>query len=270
MYWSMNTRLPGASLEEGQIIEADRIAARNLILEINARRFSHARTATEFERRVLAEAEALGEFAREADTRTYCILVVSFVEDTLRENFMERWQIRPAQRNDFFGANGPLSTFSQRITLASGMNWLPKFFEKDAGLLRKIRNEFAHNHRVHSLTQEPLLSWANSLKPAETVWISEADTDTRYRDAYAAANRETQLRIRILCVALHIIAAVIARSKNLANELPPNYRASENADGMTDIELGLIDAMVCHAYLSLGIRRSPPAEDQSEVSNSDG
>ncbi|WP_160602436.1 hypothetical protein [Allopontixanthobacter confluentis] len=241
-------------MEEIQIEEVDRIAAQNLILEITARRFEAARAATEFEKRVLAEAEALGEFARKADTRTYCILVVSFVEDTFRENFMERWEIQPSQRNDFFGANGPLSTFSQRITLASGMNWLPEFFAKEAGLLRKIRNELAHNHRIHSLTQEPLLSWANSLKPAETVWIGEVKT--RYRDAYDAADRETQLRIRIFCLALHIIGAVVARSKNLTNELSPDYRASEDWHGMTDIEQGLIDAMVRHAYLSLGI---PPS-----------
>ncbi|MEL7729725.1 hypothetical protein AAG612_09320 [Citromicrobium bathyomarinum] len=241
-------------MKEVQIEEVDRIAARNLIIEITAQRFAAARTATDFEKRVLAEAEALGEFARNAGTRTYCILVVSFLEDTFRENFVERWQIRPSQRNDFFGANGPLSTFAQRITLASGMSWLPECFVNEAGLLRKIRNELAHNHRIHSLIQDPLLSWANNLKPAETVWINEERT--RYRDAYDAADRETQLRIRIFCVALHIIAAVVSRSKNIANELPTNYRASEDWRGMTDIEQGLIDAMVRHAYLSLGI---PPS-----------
>lgn len=246
-------------MEEVHIEEVDRIAARNLIIEITAQRFAAARTATEFEKRVLAEADALGVFMQNADTRTYCILVVSFVEDTFRENFMERWQIQPSQRNDFFGANGPLSTFAQRVTLASGMGWLPEFFAKEASLLRKIRNELAHNHRIHSLTQEPLLSWANSLSAAETAWMN--DELTRYRDAYAAADRETQLRIRIFCLALHIIAQVVARSKNLTNELPPDFRANKGWEGMTDIEQGLIDTMVTHSYLTLGIPPFITAED---------
>lgn len=46
------------------------------------------------------------------------------------------------------GFNAPLGTFSARITMAHCLGLISDFEKSDCNTLRKIRNEFAHKHRV--------------------------------------------------------------------------------------------------------------------------
>ncbi|RYE98268.1 MAG: hypothetical protein EOO77_37555 [Oxalobacteraceae bacterium] len=227
--------------------------------EDRARRYEKARRLSNFEKQVIDEAEALGEYARERDTRTFCILVGSFMEDMFKDNFIEQWTIEKKQMADFFGANGPLSTFSQRIIIASGLKWLPPALQKDAGLIKKIRNEMAHNHRVHSLNQEPLLSWTNDMGQVEKTWLNSSDG--RYANAYEAADMETRLRVRVFSQSLMVLASAIANPKLIANSLPPGYR-EERWEGLTDLTKALIDVMIRQAYFAFGI---PPSEPHSNL-----
>jgi hypothetical protein len=236
-----------------EIEEVDRIAAREFIRSDIARRFGLARTLSNFEKRVIEEAEALGDYARERDTRTFCILVGSFMEDMFKANFIAQWQIDNKQVGDFFGANGPLSTFSQRIIIASGLGWVPAVPRKDAGLLKRIRNEMAHNYQVHLLTQEPLLSWANALSEIEKTWL--ASPDGRYAKAHDAADTETRLRVRLFCSALMVLSSAMTNPRLIANGLPPNYH-EDGWKGLTEVAKGLIDVMIRQAYFAFGI---PPS-----------
>lgn len=244
---------------EGLVIrEADRMAARNFIREDKARRYGLARKLSDFEKRVVAEAEALGEYARGRDTRTFCILVGSFLEDTFKANFVEQWGIGKKQMADFFGSNGPLSTFSQRLIIAAGLNWLPPALQKDAKLIKSIRNELAHNYRIHALTQQPLLSWINELSEVEKTWLNSPDG--RYSVAYEAADTETRLRVRVFSQAMMILASAMTNPRLIANSLPPGYR-EEAWDGLADVVKALIDVMICQAYFAFGI---PPREPESD------
>jgi hypothetical protein len=245
-------------VDDVKIEEIDRIAARNFIREDTARRYGIARKLSDFEKRVVNEAEALGEYARDCDTRTFCILVGSFLEDTFKANFVEQWNIEKKQVADFFGSNGPLSTFSQRLIIAAGLDWLPPVLQNEAKLLKNIRNELAHNHRVHTLTQEPLLSWANSLREIEKTWLTSPDG--RYAAAYNSADTERRLRVRVFSQSLMILSAAMKNPRLIANSLPPGYR-EEGWEGLMDIEKALIDVMIRQAYFAFGI---PPS-----VSNSD-
>jgi DNA-binding MltR family transcriptional regulator len=222
-----------------------------------ARRYERARQLSEFEERVINEAEALGEYARECDTRTFCILIGSFMEDTFKANFIEQWAIEKKQMADFFGANGPLSTFSQRLTIAAGLNWLPPTLHKDTNLIRKIRNEMAHNHRVHSLMQEPLLSWVSDMGQVEKTWLNSADG--RYAKAYEVADLETQLRVRVFSQSLMVLASVITNPRLIRNTLPPGYQ-EEGWEGLSEVTKALIDVMIRQAYFAFGI---PPSEPNS-------
>jgi len=47
--------------------------------------------------------------------------------------------------NDLFEGNAPLATFSARIKMAFYLGKISKVERRDLDLLRKIRNEFAHN-----------------------------------------------------------------------------------------------------------------------------
>lgn len=245
-------------MSEVKIEEVDRIAARNFLLQDRDRRYADARKLSDFEKRIIAGAEALGEYARDCDTRTFCILVGSFMEDTLKANFIEQWEIKKAKYPLFFGANGPLSSFSQRLTIAAGLNWLSPALQKDADLIRKIRNEMAHNHRVRSLTQEPLMSWANEITKFEITWVR--NVDGRYAQAHDSADSETRLRVRVFSASLTILASAISNPRLISDSLPPGYR-EEGWKGLTDITKGLFDIIIGQAYMAFGI---PPSSSISE------
>ncbi|MEG8030364.1 hypothetical protein QP179_01525 [Sphingomonas aurantiaca] len=237
-----------------EVLEIDRIAAAAFIEEMYDRRFANARTRTEFEISVRDEATSLSEYALKSDSRTCCILAVSFLEDVLKNNFIDKWKIEGRKSIDaYFGGNGPLSSFSQRILIANGLSWVPEEYIKDFDYLRKIRNEFAHNHRIHSLIAEPNLSYANNLRETERIWDTERAAV--YHGAYAEADQETRLRMRIFSCVMFVTGQVIARSKMIQHELPPEYR-EDGFFGLAEIEQDLIDVTVRHCFRSLNITRS--------------
>ena len=122
--------------------------------------------------------------------------------------------------------------FSQRLNIASVLNWLPSSLQKDAGLIRKIRNEMARNHRVHSLNQEPLLSWVKDMGQVEKTWLNPSDG--RYAKAYEAADIETRLRVGMFSQSLMILASAMTNLKLIENSLPPGYR-EEHWEGLTEL-----------------------------------
>ncbi len=237
-----------------EVQEVDRIAAAEFLKDILDAKYDQARDQTPLEKEVAAEAESLARYLTETDTRTCCILAVSFLEDTLKKNFVEKWEIEGRKSYDIhFGSNGPISTLAQRTVVAQALQWFPHGAVKEVDLLRKIRNEFAHNHRVHSLTEEPLRSYAIQLAAREKTW--DRDGATIYQAAYRKAPKETQLRMRIYCGVLFAVGQMLARSKLIANDVPPGYR-EEGFFGLTKIEQDLIDTMVRYCLRSLKIDRT--------------
>lgn len=237
-----------------EILEIDRIAAKNFLQEVLDSKFSQARIRSPLEIEVAAEAASLTSHLINADTRTFCILAVSFLEDTLNKNFVEKWSIQDAKAYEsYFGANGPIATFSQRTLIARALQWFPDGLIKEIDLLRKIRNVFAHNHRVHVLIEEPLLSYAIQLSGREETWSTEGAT--LYQTAFRNAEKETKLRMRIYCCVLFAVGQILARSKLLVKDVHPDYR-EQGYSGLTGIEQDLIDTMVRFCLHSLDIDRT--------------
>lgn len=87
----------------------------------------------------------LKEFAKETD-RAAVILTTSLIENALT-TLLQSYLAPVSERNDEFfeGANAPLSTFSSKIQLAYRLSLLSNHFANDLNLIRKLRNEFAHN-----------------------------------------------------------------------------------------------------------------------------
>lgn len=217
--------------------------------------FREQRAATGLESELLQEAEELRDFLIEQDTRTFCILAVSFMEDTLKRRFAEQWGITSAaDENLYFGSNGPLSTFSQRLAVARGLGWLNGQELAQASILRKIRNHLAHNHKLHDIDRDPLLGLAESLRPIEKAWYN--DGMENYVAAYEGASKATILRMRIYCNSIFVVSAAITRSKLMAAHLPADMRDGTGYNSLTEVEQRFIDHAVQHCFRSLGIKRS--------------
>jgi len=87
----------------------------------------------------------LREFEKETD-RAAVILTTSLIENALT-TLLQSYLAPVSGRDDEFfeGANAPLSNFSSKIQLACRLGLLSNHLVNDLNLIRKLRNEFAHN-----------------------------------------------------------------------------------------------------------------------------
>ena len=198
------------------------------------------------------EANDLAEFCVDADTRSAMILLVSFLEDTLKKVYIEYWHLnsnRDVER--YFGANGPLSTFAQRALVAKGQNWITAKQVIELDILRKIRNELAHRHRVHSLTEEPLRGFAMSLEPREEIWCREEGSG--YKSAFEAASEEVRICLRVFCAGMFNVSSILTNSKLSRAQIPVGFRPDKGWESLLEVEQGLIDAAMRYCWRSLGM-----------------
>jgi hypothetical protein len=85
----------------------------------------------------------LKDFDSESD-RAAVILGAAKLDLALRELLTKRFMPNPSGQDDLFDADKPISTLSARINVAYRLGLIDKPFAKSLHLVRKIRNEFAH------------------------------------------------------------------------------------------------------------------------------
>jgi DNA-binding MltR family transcriptional regulator len=92
------------------------------------------------------------EFDTESD-RAAVIVAASILDELLR-SFLVAKLVPVSSSNDelFDGANAPLGTFSSRIEMAFRIGLISVKFARDLHLVRRIRNDFAHN--IHGASFE--------------------------------------------------------------------------------------------------------------------
>lgn len=219
-------------------------------MEVWSATYNKLTPASKFEASIMDEAHDLAEFCVNADDRTLCILVVSFLEDALKRVFAEQWKIISKKDFDrYFGGSGPLSTFSQRTLVAQGMQWLTPQDTSELDVLRRIRNSFAHNHHIHSIDDEMIRGSVETLQKREQVWCQRE----AYAKPYESAPTTKRLRLRVFCAGMFIISTCLAQAKLLQAQLPLGFRPGKGWDMMLEVERGLTDAAIRHCWRSLGL-----------------
>ena len=85
------------------------------------------------------------EFKGESDRA--CVILATALLDTALENLLRTYMAPcPSNRDPLFdGANAPLATFSSRIDIAYRLGLVSSTFCRDLHLIRRIRNNFAHD-----------------------------------------------------------------------------------------------------------------------------
>lgn len=250
--------------------------AREIALRVWAETYEDIKEATDLEYTIMDEAHDLVGFAAESDTRTATILLVSFLEDTIKKTFCDQWKISSKRDIDrYFGSNGPLSTFSQRALVANGIGWLTNKQVSELDTLRKIRNDFAHNHRVHSLSSPELKDLCLSLQSRDEIWFGNES----YKRSHDAASDETKLKLRVYCAGIFIISDLLGNAKMLKRQLPAGYKPSTGWDSLLRVQQGLTDAAIKYCWISLGFkytgmiyksRRKSAQKAQAQFRDSEG
>jgi DNA-binding MltR family transcriptional regulator len=103
------------------------------------------------------------EFSKETD-RGAVILAASLFDIQL-ESLLKTYLVPDTSSSDqlFEGASAPLSTFSARILICYRLGLISKNFARDLNLIRKIRNEFAHNIHGCSFEHSSVVSRVHEL-----------------------------------------------------------------------------------------------------------
>lgn len=87
----------------------------------------------------------LSEFTKESD-RAAVIVTAAIFDNALLSLLKQRLVPNASGEDELFdGANAPCSTFSAKIAFAHRMGLISTPFARNLHLIRKIRNEFAHN-----------------------------------------------------------------------------------------------------------------------------
>ncbi|SEI65167.1 Mannitol repressor [Deinococcus reticulitermitis] len=100
----------------------------------------------EREKRHALRTAAIRRNVRDEGDRGTALYLTSYVDQVLHEILDDFLVDAESIKKGFFEGNGPLSTFSSRIDLAYLLGLIDQKARSDLNLLRKIRNEFAHNH----------------------------------------------------------------------------------------------------------------------------
>lgn len=102
-------------------------------------------------------AKFIKEFADETD-RAAAVLGAANLESILEKLLISYFLPFESERekNEFFSSNGPLGTFSSRIRMVYRLKIIDADFYKALLLIKKIRNEFAHNISSLKLDRPPM------------------------------------------------------------------------------------------------------------------
>ena len=85
------------------------------------------------------------EFGKETD-RAAVIVAASMLDELLRTLLIAKLVPVSSSADELFdGANAPLGTFSSRIEMAYRTSLISVKFARDLHLIRRVRNDFAHN-----------------------------------------------------------------------------------------------------------------------------
>lgn len=113
-------------------------------------------------------------FDRESD-RGAAVLAGSYAENSLGM-FLESFIVDAEPKDRLFGANGSLSTFSQRIDFARAFGHLPNQVCVELHLIRKIRNHFAHHPKASSFSESPVREWSSSFVAAREIKFANGES----------------------------------------------------------------------------------------------
>lgn len=102
------------------------------------------------------------ELTNESD-RASAVLCAAFLDHEL-EILLRRFMRDIKETNELFNQMQPLSTFSSKIKFAYVLGLISQEVYHDLNLIRRIRNDFAHDRRARSFTETDIASRCRSLK----------------------------------------------------------------------------------------------------------
>ena len=106
--------------------------------------------------RVEAEQKQFHESLDHETDRGCCLMAASYLEYQLEIVIKKLLVNNLTTYEKLFDFNGPLGTFSSKIEMAYSLGLIGPKVRQDLNFLRKIRNSFAHEHKLLSFSDKPM------------------------------------------------------------------------------------------------------------------
>ena len=132
--------------------------------------------------------DALSEFSKlfnsnEKNDRAIAIVGATFL-DILLEHTLRAFLVDDEKEVDkLLQPDQPLGTFSGKITMVYCLGLIYRPVRDDLNLIRRIRNEFAHNLYA-SFEDEKIKAWCSSLKWHRIAYVANPPSDATARDLF--------------------------------------------------------------------------------------
>ncbi|MEY8211376.1 MAG: MltR family transcriptional regulator [Colwellia sp.] len=149
----------------------------------------------EFQKKKIEEVKAFRSTLTKESDRGCALFASSYLDKALSDLLYCALAYDKKIERDLFEGNAPLSEFSARIKMAFYLGKISKVEKRDLDLIKKIRNEFAHNANAIDFEEEKIKNQCRELS------FSYHDKDHRPRGHFTAAclgllaniNNETML-----------------------------------------------------------------------------
>lgn len=112
---------------------------------------------------IVDELNSFLESLHEHDDRSMVLNIAAFAEDTLGDLLCIYLREEKQAKELIAGFNAPLGTFSSRIKAAYVMGLIPRDVYETLDILRKVRNNFAHNWKGVSFDRADIVGLINKL-----------------------------------------------------------------------------------------------------------
>ena len=117
------------------------------------------------------------------DDRTIVIVGGTFLEIALEHILYSFLPEENKEVERLMEYNQPLGNFSNKITMCYCLGLIDEIIKHDLNLIRKIRNEFAHDLYA-SFENEKIANWCRSLKWHKIMIFRPTPADTTNRDLF--------------------------------------------------------------------------------------
>ena len=191
------------------------------------------------------------------DDRGAAILGVAYLDAVLEDAFRSR--LRPDTPESVFDYRGPVGDLSSRIEMAFALGWIAVDTRLDLTLLRRIRNDFAHDydHRL-SFSEPPTCTRLAQMHVSRLVregideCLARARVDQLDANAQAEVSRLTSPRARFT-MGIWLIADTIGHAGLYAS---PAYT---NEEGSVEwLASRIMKGILTPLELALGLVRPAP------------
>lgn len=151
----------------------------------------------------------LEQFRSESD-RGAAVLAGSWVENIIGI-YLEHKMVDQSASHELFSSNGPLATFSQRISIGSAFGLISKNTADTLNYIRKIRNHFAHYPLEASFDERPVSEWAQHLmKLLEEQLNSYTGMNSR------EGNKNETLKLKYSCRDVYLLSCGLFSTLSLS------------------------------------------------------